>query len=61
MLAFDFPSQTMLAVYKRLQIEAKATMIRYAKPLRVDRKRSLRSFRFAPSPAGLIAAANAVL
>ena len=36
--AFDFPSPTMLAIYKRLQIEVSATMVRYAKPLRVDRK-----------------------
>jgi hypothetical protein len=36
--AFDFPSSTMLAIYKRLRIEVNATMIRYAKPLRVDRK-----------------------
>jgi hypothetical protein len=36
--AFDFPSSTMLAVYKRLQIEVNATMVRYAKPLRVDRR-----------------------
>jgi GNAT superfamily N-acetyltransferase len=36
--AFDFPSRTMLAIYQRLEIEANTTMIRYAKPLRVDRK-----------------------
>lgn len=36
--AFDFPSSTMLAVYKRMKIEVNATMIRYAKPLRLDRK-----------------------
>lgn len=36
--AFDFPSGTMLAVYKRLGIETNQTMIRYAKPLRADRK-----------------------
>ncbi len=36
--AFDFPSATMLAIYKRLRIEVNATMVRYAKPLRVDRK-----------------------
>lgn len=35
---FDFPSQTMLAVYKRMRIDASAAMIRHAKPLRVDRK-----------------------
>ena len=36
--AVDFPSRTMLAVYKRMQIDSNATMIRYAKPLRADRK-----------------------
>lgn len=36
--AFDFPSRPMLAVYKRMQIDANAAMIRYAKPLRADRK-----------------------
>jgi hypothetical protein len=36
--AFDFPSQSMLAVYKRMRIDASAIMIRHAKPLRVDRK-----------------------
>src|SRR5439155_17226729 len=35
---FDFPSLSMLAVYKRLRIEATEKMIRFAKPLRVDRK-----------------------
>ena len=37
-VAIDFPSHTMLAVYKRLRTEANLTMIRYAKPLRADRK-----------------------
>jgi GNAT superfamily N-acetyltransferase len=36
--AFDFPSLTMLAVYKRLKIDVNATMVRHAKPLRADRK-----------------------
>jgi GNAT superfamily N-acetyltransferase len=35
---FDFPSQSMLAVYKRLQIAESIHMIRYAKPLRAERK-----------------------
>lgn len=35
---FDFPSQTMLAIYKRLRIEVNAAMVRYAKPLRADRQ-----------------------
>jgi hypothetical protein len=36
--AFDFPSNTMLAIYRRLRVEVNGAMIRYAKPLRVDRK-----------------------
>jgi hypothetical protein len=34
----DFPSDGMLAVYRRLRIGTGATMIRHAKPLRADRK-----------------------
>jgi hypothetical protein len=58
--AIDFPSRTMLAIYKRLQIEVNASMIRYAKPLRADRKVVDR----VPVPAiarGLAVAANAAL
>ena len=36
-MVFDFPSQTMLAIYKRLRIEVNAALVRYAKPLRADR------------------------
>jgi len=36
--AFDFPSQSMLAIYKRLKIDVNLTMVRMAKPLRADRK-----------------------
>lgn len=35
---FDFPSARMVAVYKRLHIDAREDMLRLAKPLRVDRK-----------------------
>jgi hypothetical protein len=35
---FDFPSHTMLAVYRRLHIAANQTMIRHAKLLHADRK-----------------------
>jgi GNAT superfamily N-acetyltransferase len=34
---FDFPSASMLAIYKRLRIETSETMVRFAKPLRVNR------------------------
>jgi GNAT superfamily N-acetyltransferase len=37
-LAFDFPSTSMLAIYKRLRIEPQESAIRYAKPLRADRQ-----------------------
>jgi len=36
-LAFDFPSRNMMAVYQRLHIGPQEEMIRYIKPLRVDR------------------------
>lgn len=35
---YDFPSTTMLAVYRRLHIASSLSMLRLAKPLRVDRK-----------------------
>jgi hypothetical protein len=33
---FDFPSTRMMAVYKRLRIQQNASMLRLAKPLRID-------------------------
>ncbi|PYV44916.1 MAG: hypothetical protein DMG06_04435 [Acidobacteria bacterium] len=35
---YDFPSQSMISVYKRLNVKAAGQMVRLAKPLRVDRK-----------------------
>jgi len=35
---FDFPSSSMLAIYKRLRIEPQDSVIRFAKPLRADRE-----------------------
>lgn len=58
--AFDLPSKAMLAVYKRLHIAANATMVRHAKPLRVDRK-LLRRIPISPVARGLSAIANAGL
>jgi GNAT superfamily N-acetyltransferase len=58
--AVDFPSRTMLAVYKRLQIDANATMIRYAKPLRADRRVAER-VPFRAIARGLTVVANAGL
>lgn len=37
-LGFDFPSKTMVAVYRRLGAEPLECMLRLAKPLRVDRQ-----------------------
>ena len=34
----DFPSTSMLAIYKRLRIEPRETSVRFAKPLRADRQ-----------------------
>jgi len=36
--SYDFPSASMLAVYKRLRIEPLGNICRFAKPLRIDRK-----------------------
>jgi Acetyltransferase (GNAT) domain len=35
---YDFPSQSMMAVYRRLGTSAAGNMLRFSKPLRVDRK-----------------------
>jgi hypothetical protein len=58
--AFDFPSHAMLAIYKRLRMDANACMIRYAKPLRVDRKVA-EAIPVGAIARGLSAAANAGL
>ena len=36
--SYDFPSASMLAVYKRLRIDSLGNICRFAKPLRIDRK-----------------------
>jgi hypothetical protein len=36
-LAYDFPSSSMLAVYRRLGIKSSAFLVRMSKPLRIDR------------------------
>jgi Acetyltransferase (GNAT) domain len=36
--SYDFPSASMLAVYKRLRIDPLGNICRFAKPLRIDRK-----------------------
>jgi hypothetical protein len=35
---YDFPSPAMMAVYRRLGLSASSRLIRFAKPLRIDRK-----------------------
>ena len=37
-LGYDFPSNTMVAVYRRLGVGPRESMLRLAKPLRVDRQ-----------------------
>jgi hypothetical protein len=57
---YDFPSASMMAVYKRLGIDALGQIVRLAKPLRVDRKVR----KIVKSPAvvrGVSAAANFLL
>jgi hypothetical protein len=36
--AYDFPSQSMMAIYKRLGINQTGTLVRWAKPLRAEEK-----------------------
>lgn len=37
-LSYDFPSQSMMAIYKRLRIPPLGAFVRFAKPLRADRQ-----------------------
>jgi hypothetical protein len=57
---FDFPSTSMLAIYKRLGIGISGTMIRFAKPLRANRLLQQR-IRNKVAARGLAAAANIAL
>jgi len=57
---FDFPSAAMQAVYARLHVEGQERLIRFAKPLRADRKMAERMhLRFVAR--GLTSLANASL
>jgi len=57
---YDFPSQGMMAVYKRLGIPASYRVVRLAKPLRLDR--SLRKLvKWTPAAQGLTAIGNLYL
>lgn len=53
-LAYDFPSDRMMAIYRRMQISAAGQIVRWAKPLRVNRKIS--NLVGSPGLAGLLAA-----
>jgi len=57
---FDFPSTSMLAIYKRLRIEPQKSSIRFAKPLRADRQIQKR-FPNSATARAMAAAANATL
>lgn len=57
---FDFPSNSMLAIYKRLRIQTSTAMIRYGKPLRADRQIQ-RRIPNQLAARGLAAAANIAL
>jgi hypothetical protein len=55
-LVFDFPSNAMLAVYKRLRVEPRESVIRFAKLLRADRQiRNRISTKLAATALSLVA------
>jgi len=53
-IAFDFPSDRMMAVYRRMQIFPAGQMVRWAKPLRANR--TIGRFLGSSNLAGLLAA-----
>jgi hypothetical protein len=57
---YDFPSQNMMAIYRRLGAQQTQTLVRWAKPLRVERKLAGR-IRSKLLAGGLALVANAVL
>jgi hypothetical protein len=59
-LGYDFPSASMLAVYKRLRVEPSERMVRLALPLRADRKIA-EKVKVLPVARGLSATANLLL
>jgi hypothetical protein len=59
-VAYDFPSTSMMAIYKRLQTGTQKDMVRLAKPLRVNRK-AREKLRFKPLAGAVSAVANAAL
>ena len=59
-VAYDFPSASMMAIYRRLQTGIRKTVVRLAKPLRANRK-VREKLRYKPLVGVVSAAANAVL
>jgi len=53
-IAFDFPSDRMMAIYRRMQISVAGQMVRWAKPLRANRR--IGSLLGSSTLAGLLAA-----
>jgi hypothetical protein len=53
-LAYDFPSERMMAIYRRMQVSAAGQLVRWAKPLRTNRK--IGNLVRSPALAGLLAA-----
>lgn len=53
-VAYDFPSDRMMAIYRRMQISRSGQMVRWAKPLCVNRK--IRQILGSSTLAGLLAA-----
>jgi GNAT superfamily N-acetyltransferase len=54
LLAYDFPSDRMMAIYRRMRISPSSQMVRWAKPLRTDRK--IGNLVHSPALAGFLAA-----
>jgi GNAT superfamily N-acetyltransferase len=54
LLAYDFPSDRMMAIYRRMRISPAGHIVRWAKPLRVNRK--IANLVGSPTLAGLLAA-----
>jgi GNAT superfamily N-acetyltransferase len=54
LLAYDFPSDRMMAIYRRMQISPSSQIVRWAKPLRTNRK--IGNLVHSPALAGFLAA-----
>lgn len=54
LLAYDFPSTSMMAIYRRMEVSPAGEMVRWAKPLRANRK--MGNLVGSPALAGRLAA-----